>query len=256
MPALYSYERFTHMRNGSFALEVLVNGVALREVIHQGKTYAVVPDHFLQQEREFVLRVTTPYGGRVEGVISVDGLDIRTGELASADARGYVFNGGSTDLDGWRRNQNQVAAFKLVPKGKSYGGLTGRGQNAGVIGVAFYREYVYQPQRRRGGFQSYGGGDDLGLETMRGGGETMRGGATAKGLGHDAGTGYGRVKDSHVTSTEFTRDGEVSRFFFEYASETSLRQAGILQDDPLGNVNPFPADNRVTGCQPPPGWQG
>jgi hypothetical protein len=240
MPTSYSLPEGFRMRQRDFDLAVSVNGERLREVNYQGKTYLVVPDHFLSTQREFVVSVTTPYNGRHECVVAVDGLDILTGEIASSNARGYVVTGGISTFEGWRRNNSTVAAFKFVPPGQSYAGLTNRGANVGVIGVVFFSEQ--RPKLRRGGFKTLGAEGTFDPMATRG--------------GHDVGTGYGQEVESHVSETTFAREGEACRLSVEYATASSLRERGILDESPLGNVTAFPGDKAVTGCQPPPGWRG
>ena len=87
-------------------------------------------------ERQFVagqpgdrygLRVSNNTDGRLLVVLSVDGLNILTGETASYDQRGYVFRPHETyDLTGWRKSDTQVAAFTFAPLPQSYAARTGR----------------------------------------------------------------------------------------------------------------------------------
>src|SRR5690242_9678489 len=52
----------------------------------------------------YSLRVTNQTGGRVLAVMSVDGVNILTGETAGFDQRGYVFDPYETyDISGWRK---------------------------------------------------------------------------------------------------------------------------------------------------------
>jgi hypothetical protein len=75
---------------------------------------------------------------------------------------------------------------------------------------------------------------------------------SSKGVGHDAGTGFGERIQSRVSETNFEREAEIARVVVEYASESSLRKAGILpEESPLGPVNPWPADRDERFCQPP-----
>ena len=78
---------------------------------------------------------------RFEAVVSVDGLDVVDGELASFDKRGYVVEPfTSTVIDGWRTSQHSVAAFRFADLEESYAARSGQSRNVGVVGVAFFRE--------------------------------------------------------------------------------------------------------------------
>ena len=87
------------------------------------------------------LRVTNHTDGRVLVVLSVDGVNILTGETASYDQRGYVFSPHeSYDLNGWRKSNDEIAAFAFAPLPQSYAALTGRPGDVGVIGMAVFKE--------------------------------------------------------------------------------------------------------------------
>jgi hypothetical protein len=94
----------------------------------------------------YALRVTNNTNGRVEVVISVDGVSIYTGETAGFDQRGYIFSPHETyDLTGWRKSLAQVAAFTFAPQSQSYAARTGRPANVGVIGMAVFTEKLPDP---------------------------------------------------------------------------------------------------------------
>lgn len=89
----------------------------------------------------YSLRVTNHTGGRVLVVMSVDGVNIFTGETASYDQRGYVFDPHqSYDVTGWRKSTTEVAAFSFAPLPQSYAARTGRPDDVGVIGMAVFTE--------------------------------------------------------------------------------------------------------------------
>src|SRR3954451_13478599 len=74
-------------------------------------------------------------------VLSVDGVNAITGESADTYQSGYVLEGyQSTEVDGWRKNMQEVAQFNFTALSDSYAAKTGRPNNVGVIGVAVFRE--------------------------------------------------------------------------------------------------------------------
>lgn len=87
------------------------------------------------------LRVTNRTYGRVLVVMSVDGVNILTGETAGYDQRGYIFGPHeSYELNGWRKSLSEVADFTFARLPQSYAALTGRPESVGVIGIAVFDE--------------------------------------------------------------------------------------------------------------------
>src|SRR5260221_2733905 len=75
----------------------------------------------------YSLRVTNHTEGRVLVVLSVDGVNIISGETAGYDQRGYIFEAHqSYDLNGWRKPTTEIAAFTFAPLPQSYAAPTGR----------------------------------------------------------------------------------------------------------------------------------
>ena len=90
-----------------------------------------------------------PLGGRVLVVLSVDGVNAISGETAAASQTGYVLAPcQSAEITGWRKSMTEAAAFYFTALPDSYAARTGRPDNAGVIGVAVFRERVvaYEPR--------------------------------------------------------------------------------------------------------------
>ena len=89
-------------------------------------------------------------GSRTLSVISVDGVNVISGETAAHDQTGYVLNHGQhAQITGWRKNLARVAAFEFTALPNSYAARTGRPEHVGVIGVAVFRErqrYVPPPE--------------------------------------------------------------------------------------------------------------
>jgi hypothetical protein len=85
--------------------------------------------------------LTNRSGGRALIVISVDGVNVISGETAAHDQTGYVLTHGQfAQITGWRKNMSRVAAFEFTSLADSYAARTGRPDNVGVIGVAVFRE--------------------------------------------------------------------------------------------------------------------
>ena len=94
----------------------------------------------------YSLRIANHTGGRVLVVLSVDGVNIISGETAGYGQRGYVLSPyESYDLTGWRKSNTEVAAFTFAPLPQSYAARTGRPADVGVIGMAVFKEKVFVP---------------------------------------------------------------------------------------------------------------
>ncbi len=78
---------------------------------------------------------------RLLNVVSVDGVNVITGETASPDQAGYVLDPYQRyDVNGWRKSRKEIAAFEFTSLPRSYAARTGRPDDVGVIGVAVFRE--------------------------------------------------------------------------------------------------------------------
>jgi hypothetical protein len=111
-------------------------GEALRVWRHRGRLFVAG-----EPGARYSLRVTNNTDGRVLVVMSVDGVNILTGESAGYGQRGYVFGPyQSYEVSGWRKSDTEVAAFTFAPLPDSYAARTGRPMDVGVIGVAAFQE--------------------------------------------------------------------------------------------------------------------
>jgi hypothetical protein len=103
---------------------------------HQGRRYVVG-----KPGNEYAIRVRNGSSGRILAVMSVDGVNVITGDTASPAQSGYVLSPDeSADIAGWRKNMSRTAAFYFTALPDSYAARTGRPDNVGVIGVAVFRE--------------------------------------------------------------------------------------------------------------------
>jgi hypothetical protein len=86
-------------------------------------------------------------GERVLTVLSVDGVNVLTGQTAATLQSGYVIDRWqSYAINGWRKSMDDVAQFVFTALPDSYAARTGRPANVGVIGVAVYRERAVPEQ--------------------------------------------------------------------------------------------------------------
>jgi len=120
-------------------------GQTLQVYRHDGRTFVAG-----RPGARYALRVVNHTGGRVLVVLSVDGVNILSGETAGYDQRGYVFDPyESYDLNGWRKSDSEIAGFTFAPLSQSYAARTGRPGDVGVIGMAVFKERARpRPQPR------------------------------------------------------------------------------------------------------------
>lgn len=89
----------------------------------------------------YAIRVSNRTGGRVLAVMSVDGVNIVSGQTAASNQGGYVLGPWQThEITGWRKSPHEVAAFEFTALPDSYAARTGRPLDVGVIGVAVFAE--------------------------------------------------------------------------------------------------------------------
>lgn len=91
--------------------------------------------------QRYLIQIRNNTANRVEIVATVDGLDVIDGQPGSFQKRGYVMNAyGNLEIEGFRRSQDTVAAFRFGSVSDSYAERKGEGRNVGVVGVAFFAE--------------------------------------------------------------------------------------------------------------------
>ncbi len=111
-------------------------GEAKRVYLHDRRYFIAA-----QTGSRYSLRVENFSSERVLVVLSVDGVNVLSGETADFNQRGYILSPHeSADINGWRKSQTEIAAFRFAPLAQSYAARTGRPSDVGVIGMAVFRE--------------------------------------------------------------------------------------------------------------------
>jgi hypothetical protein len=112
------------------------NGAPLPCASFGGRDYVAGSDG-----QRYVIQIENHTGNRFEAVATVDGLDVLDGKDGSLAKRGYLVDPWATlQIDGFRRSQSAVAAFRFGAVKDSYAARKGNDRNVGVIGVAFFHE--------------------------------------------------------------------------------------------------------------------
>lgn len=212
-----------------------------------------LPLHFYKGEywvagtpgAKYSVAVANAAGRRVLAVMSVDGVNVLNGQTAGIDQAGYVFSAYQRyEVTGWRKSNQDVAAFEFVASPASYAARTGRPANVGVIGVALFNERVYQPPVTVSPPYTpyrYGTPGPKSAPAQEGaadsaagaapGGEQAKRSESRPDLRDKLGTGHGEREWSEVSQTNFERaqssPNETIRI--RYDSHENLIAMGVIQ---------------------------
>lgn len=233
------------MKRGWLAALVLAWGAAapaaagsqLADVtIYDRTEHRVLSVHFHESRRyvegkpgnEYEVRVRNTSGAEILSVVSVDGVNVVSGDTANWNQTGYVIGAHSdVTIKGWRKSLERVAGFFFTEQDHSYAARTGRPENVGVIGVALFRKKA-EPEALIGqGMRSEAQADSAQPSSPR---------AAEKRLG----TGHGRSETSAAQYTSFERaSSEPSEVIaIHYDSYRNLVAQSVIRASSM--ANPFP----------------
>jgi hypothetical protein len=218
--------------------------------------------------QEYAIRYCNSTPGRVLVVMSVDGVNVVSGDTASPSQSGYVLNAYEcADVQGWRKNMSRTAAFYFTELPDAYATRTGRPENVGVIGVAVFREkqppIAWRPYKDRiandaptakAAAPAAGGS----AQDAQSSAEPARAREQAAGRLEAApaqampapapmaklGTGHGRSEDSPAQMVRFERESATPNetIAIHYDRRENLVAMGILPPPTVArSSNPFPA---------------
>jgi hypothetical protein len=215
---------------------------------HEGRAWVVG-----KPGNEYSVRIRNRQGEDVLGVISVDGVNVITGQTAVSQQSGYVLAPHRQfDISGWRKNLESTAAFYFTPLPDSYAARTGRPDNVGVIGVAFYRRKaepapVAQPAPFATGQLSRDKAAASEAPAARAEAQNVPNAARAAERDDRLGTGHGRIEASQTRHVGFERASSdpAETVVIYYDSYRNLLARGIVppqyQYPPRRpSPNPFP----------------
>ena len=218
----------------------------------------------------YAVRLVNTTGQRVLAVVAIDGVNVISGETASTGQRGYVLEPWQrTEITGWRKSDNEVAAFEFTALPDSYAARTGRPQDVGVIGVAVFREapqlevsdnrplpppLAPLPSPRAEGLakaaQEPGAARDAAAQAAAPAARSMAPPPTER-----LGTGHGARETSVARTTTFERATSQPEqdIAIRYDSYENLAAAGIVPPPRVATTSPrpFPADPRDYVPDPP-----
>lgn len=230
---------------------------ALQVYWHQGRAYVEG-----KPGNEYQIAVRNQVGQDVLAVVSVDGVNVVTGETADARQGGYVVDQWqSLEVAGWRKSLSRTAAFYFTTLPDSYAARTGRPHNVGVIGAALYRRKAevlsYQApleKAQEGGLMRDRAERSDSARPYGAPSASMQSPA-APALDKRLGTGHGRSETSQARTVNFERatsnPEEVVTIYYD--SRANLIARGIIPSQSWQPREPQPFPVRFVP-DPPGRW--
>src|ERR1019366_1219172 len=182
--------------DNNIEMTILIKGRPITEYSHRGQIFVEG-----RAASEYTIRVKNKTSGRVEAIVSVDGLSVTDGKTAGPTSGGHMLNAyEEIEIPCWIVNSGTGAKFSFSGKQHSYSTEVSGGDsnNTGVIGVMAFSEKrpVYQntvlPQYQHPSYNPYPfvivtgvgyAGTGLGINSVMSnnavGASNMRYGATA-----------------------------------------------------------------------------
>ncbi len=204
-------------------------GVQLPVHWHHGRAYIVG-----RPGNEYQIALKNRSGEDLLAVVSVDGINVVSGETADPGQGGYVLDGyRSYDILGWRKSLQETAAFYFTSLADSYAARTGRADNAGVIGIALFRRKPQPPALNLGlaqGAPASPAKREAATDSPAQAAEQSR-----------LGTGHGRRESSVVSQVEFERASAMpaETVTIYYDSYRNLVARGVIRE-PIAPIAPLP----------------
>lgn len=233
---------------GSLARVTVIDRTANRELpVYWKDGRAWIAGH---PGNEYTVRVRNVAGEDLLAVVSVDGVNVVSGETARVSQSGYVVGSyASLDVSGWRKSLSRTAAFYFTTLPDSYAARTGRPDDVGVIGVALFRRKPPEPVAaepwRPSPFakrESAAGAPAAPPAAERS--ESRDSAAKRAQPGEPLGTGHGRSERNPAQWVEFERASPypVETIVIHYDSTANLVAQGVIRPryPQPRNPNPFP----------------
>jgi len=193
---------------------------------------------------EYELRIRNCADLRVLAVISVDGVNVITGQSASPSQSGYVLEPGEQlTVEGWRKSMEHTAAFVFTDPADSYAARTGRPDDLGVIGVALFRELRPKVVAQEWNSGLYGVPSSRAEPAAEAAAKADADTASSR-RSASLGTGHGRSEHSPAQWTSFERasDDPDETISIRYETHAALVALGVLPRRwfPDRDPEPFP----------------
>jgi hypothetical protein len=211
------------------------------EIVNRSSGETLTPYRYASQRYvagnpgdRYSVRLHNRSGERVLVVLSVDGVNVVSGETAASQQSGYVLGPWEqTEISGWRKSQQEVAQFYFTALPDSYAARTDRPDNVGVIGAAVFREKVIpQPvvpylSQEAPSARPESLAADSANRSAAPAAKAMR---ESERLGERLGTGHGQREYAPIQYTEFERASRTPSevVSLRYNSRANLLARGII----------------------------
>jgi hypothetical protein len=239
-----------------FASRAFAIGGVADVTVYDRSSGQVLPIYFADGQRyvagrtgnEYELRIRNNTGEDILAVVSVDGVNIVTGETAATAQGGYVIGAWrSLSIAGWRKSLSHIAAFYFTDHSDAYATRTGRPDDVGVIGVAVFKRKPVPPVEIQQAPLAERRSRDEYREPAQSSNKDARGAAPsaappAAKAEQSIGTGHGRTESSHARYVQFERESDAPSevIAIRYDTRNNLIARGIIHA-PARVANPFPA---------------
>ena len=207
------------------------DGRRLKVHWHDGRAYVVG-----KPGNEYQISLRNRGREDLLAVVSVDGVNVVTGETAATGQGGYVLAPyQSLDVAGWRKSLDQTAAFYFTRHRNSYAARTGRPFDVGVIGVALFREKRrccdWLGSRDEAYPEAYGEQDRAAQAPSAGAVEPQL--QRQEKREEKLGTGHGRREHSPASYAEFERASDTPDLVLAiyYDTRENLVAQGVIPRD-------------------------
>jgi pyruvate/2-oxoglutarate dehydrogenase complex dihydrolipoamide acyltransferase (E2) component len=202
-----------------------------------------------QPGNEYQIRLRNVAGEDLLAVVSVDGVNVITGQTAQHSQSGYILGSyRSMDVAGWRKDMQRTASFYFTTLPDSYAARTGRPDNVGVIGVALYKRKAPDPApfaepERPAPFakqESAAGTTSPAAPAVRN--DSRERAQKQAQADSPLGTGHGRQERNPTYWAEFERSSPypVETITLYYDSTRNLVAQGVIRAPAPRDPNPFP----------------
>ena len=257
------------MKKNSYEVDVLVNNKPIKQYAKDGKIYVEA-----KIGSEYSVRIRNHTYLRKLVVVTIDGINVVSGQpQGSESGRGYIVNGlDSITINGFRKDLNEVGAFKFCDKNSSYCNEKGLSGNNGVIGVRIYDEvirftgypfdfvdYVDKYPTKPSGFEdtiiytSNTALDSVPNNTIRCCSQSLSS-SSNEAVGYfNAGTTWGKKIDDSAYLVNFeANESSYTQFDIYYATKDGLKNFGIelVKEKMISHPTSFGF------AKPPSGWNG
>jgi len=130
------------MTHNQCEMQVLVNGKPIKEYYHEGRNFIEA-----RESQEYTIKLRNNTYDKLLGMVSVDGINVITGDQATENGSGYIVPAHSSIIiDGFRVSNDKVNSFIFSKKEASYSAhneaVGCSTASCGVLGVKFVQRKV------------------------------------------------------------------------------------------------------------------